>query len=193
MATWDDLQSEVFKLTNRPKLVTETQMALKSAIRAAHRQGKFWRDVTEADIAVAEDTVQVVDLTVSCPRYRQVAYVKVLDEDHYLDPAEANDLIDRAVGIMKEDIYWATGTQLNIRCSAPAPVYTIGWYQQPIVTPPENIDSWLLDEYREVVVLYAAVTVLGAVGEESIRKTLEGLLGVAVRGLVADNTEGQGR
>lgn len=193
MATWDDLKTDVFTWTSRPDLVAETELALRQAIRMAHRQAKFWRDLTTTTVVPATlDTIQQIDLSTDCPRFKQLAYVKSGTEDKYYNEVTVTDLLDND-GYARADVYWGLGEILNIRASAPEDSYEIAYYRQPITSPPESIDDWLLADYKDVVVLFAAASVLGMIGEQEIKQRADSLLVIEVTGLIADQNEITGR
>jgi hypothetical protein len=193
MATWDDLKTDVFTWTNRPNLVTETELALRQAIRTAHRQGKFWRDITTVSIVPPTmDTIQQIDLETYCPNFKQISYIKSGARDFYYSEATAQMLLDHD-GYAKVDVYWGIGNILNIRACAAENLYEIAYYRQPITAPPESIDDWLLATYKDVVVLIAAGTILGIVGEQEIKSRVDTLLLLEVAGLQQDQIEITGR
>jgi len=192
MATWAELQADVFTWTNRPLLVAETQLALRNAIRMAHRQGKFWRDLTVVPVASVQSQTQTIILTDTCPRMRQLAYVKDVGNDNFLSEASITDLLD-SDGFHKSDIYWGVGDNLNIRSAYGATSYEIAYYRQPVTTPPESIGDWLLNDYFDVVVLLAAATILGSIGEQEIKQRVDALLLVAMADMVSDQLEVTGR
>lgn len=192
MATWAELQADVVTWTNRPTLVAETQLALRNAIRTAHRQGKFWRDLTTVPVTLVANQVQTLILTDTCPRMRQLAYVKDIAHDGYLEEAQILDLLD-SDGFPKNDVYWGIGDNLNIRSAYGSTSYEIAYYRQPVTTPPESIEDWLLRDYFDVVVLLAAASVLGSVGEQEIKSRVDALLLVAMADMVSDQLEVTGR
>jgi hypothetical protein len=192
MATWDDLKTDVITWTNKPTRVAETELALRQAIRKAHRLGKFWRDLVILPVTLPADPVQSLSIADDLPRFRQIGYVNVKDTDIYFDPAETLDLLDNDKN-PRLDVYYAIGEQLYIRPSQAYTQYEIAYYRQPVTTPPESIDDWLLADYRDVVVLLAASTVLGVMGEQEIKRTVDGLLAISAADLVADNIEIKGR
>lgn len=194
MATWDDLKTDVFTWTNRSDLVAETELALRQAIRTAHRQGKFWQDMTTTVLAglPVDQPVQQIDIATDLPRFKQIAYVKSGYQDKYYSEAVAADLLD-SDQYVRTNVYWGIGTILNIRGAAPEDLLEIAYYRQPITTPPASIDDWLLADYKDVVVLFAAGTVLGIIGEQEIKQRVDSLLLIEVAGLVQDQTEITGR
>lgn len=193
MALWDDLIAEVYTLTNRSDLSAETALALRNAIRAAHKSGKYWRDLVTTTLTLSEtDTVQEVILSDIAPRFRQAAYLKVPDQDVYYSPVSIDDLID-ADGLVRVNVYWGLGTRLKIRGESSLASLELCYYQYPVLTPTSSVDSWICENHRDLVVMWAASTVLGIIGEQEIKARLDALSAIAFSDLQQDNIEIQGR
>lgn len=190
MALMDDLVDDVVVWTNRPKLVSETQLALRNAIRAAHRLGKFWRDVVTTTVIPVDSQIQSINLTDTCPNMRQLKYVKNVDTDFAFTEIDASDLLDHD-GFRKDGVYWAMGNALSVRLNSSTSALEIAYYQQPATNPP--VLDWLLDQYRDVVILMAAGTVLGIIGEQEIKSRVDALFALAAQDLISDNIEATGR
>lgn len=194
MATWDELKTEVFTYTNRSDLVAETELALRQAIRTAHRQGKFWKDITTVRLEGlgTDQPVQQIDIETLLPRYKQIVYIKSGTEDRYYDEAVASDLLDND-NYARYNVFWGLGSIINVRGYAPEESLEVAYYRQPITSPPASIDDWLLANYSSVVVLLAAGTVLGLIGEQEIKQRVDALLVLEVTGLIQDQLEVTGR
>jgi hypothetical protein len=94
MALWDDLLDEVYVHTKRPDLVARTELALRHATRAAHKTGKYWRDLVTQAVPVTLTEVQSVDLT-ALTRFRQVATVGPATQPQVkYTPVDIDDLLD---------------------------------------------------------------------------------------------------
>lgn len=212
MALWDDAFAEVLTWTNKPALIAETTLALRQAIRTAHRTRKFYKDLVTSPAVVPDPVgsaalddwngIQTIALPDVTTRYRQlksVAYPIIGNAGAVSQPpplveVEADDLFD-ADKYWKKDVYWVVGATLNIRASVPQDTYDILYYQQPITTPTVSVDSWILadENYREVPVLMAASTVLAILGEQEIKSRVDQLLAISISTLIADNVEATGR
>lgn len=193
MALWDDLRAEVIKWTNRPALINETDLALRFSIRAAHRTGKYWRDLTTVQSVPASQQIQQINLADECPGMRQIAYVKGFNSDLYLKPVEILDLLD-SDGFARTNVYWAVGNYLNVRPYGSFDTgYEICYYQQPAATEDTVTGDWLTSQYQDVPVLMAASTVLRVVGEADIKAGVDAMLALAIADLQQDNIEVIGR
>lgn len=192
MALWDELIAEAVVLTKRPDLVAYGALALRQAIRMAHKSGKYWRDLVKVTVTPTVQALQEVDLVATTTRFRQVAYLKSSGTDKFYDPVTVDDLID-ADRYVRTDVYYGFGDKLMIRSRGPEESYELAYYQYPIVSPTSSFDSWIADQHRDLLVLWTAMTILGTVGETEIRGTLEKLALVALADLQSDSLEIVGR
>ena len=197
MPTLVQLQAEVYSWTNRPTMSAETTLALRQAIRAAHKAGKFWRDLAVVQVTgLALDALQIVDIATQVhARMRQVAYVKVPDTELYLDPVTIEDQLDHN-RLQKQDIYYGLGGSLAIRAAAPVAAYDIAVYTYPDVaflSNTANSTDWIFNEHQDFVVLHAASTVLALIGEQEIKSRVDQLMAGALADLRSDNIEVYGR
>jgi hypothetical protein len=189
MRTWQELLDEIYTLTNRPDLVSETNLALRQAVRSAHKSGKYWRDLVEVDVVISVDQIQTIDLTLFAPRFRGLAYLRPTEyPDLRLDETEITGLLD-GDNYAKVNVYWGFGSQLKIRAANPTASYTLAYYQYPVVTPVLAFNSWIAEDHDDLLILWAAMTVLGMIGESEIRGRLEQLATVALANLQQDNVE----
>lgn len=192
MALWDELIAEAVVLTKRPDLVNYGNLALRQAIRMAHKSGKYWRDLVELTVSPAVQTVQEIDLAAETTRFRQVAYLRSGTTDKWYDPITVDDLID-ADRYPRQDVYYGFGDKIMIRSRGPEESYRLAYYQYPVVSPTSSFASWIADEHRDLLVLWTAMTILGTVGETEIRGTLEKLALIALADLQGDSLEIIGR
>lgn len=193
MSAWDDMMASVITWTNRPTMVNETTLALRNAIRNAHRLGKFWRDITTVIVVPNNtDQVQSISLTDTCPRMRQLAFLQDVASDAAYRETSASDLLDED-GFHKVDVYWGVGSALTFRLGRPTNQLKIGYYLQPVTSPPEAVGDWLTDAYPDVVVLMAATTILSMIGEQEIKGRVDQLLAIAAADLISDQLEVYGR
>lgn len=196
MPTWAELQADVYTWTNRPTMVAETTVALKSAIRTVHKSGKFWRDlvkVTTAALALdAQQTVLLADLS---PRFRQMAYVKSATSDLYLDPVTIDDQLDHN-RLQKQNIYYGMGNSIVVRAANPEAQYECAVYTYPdmaFVSSGASSTDWIYNDFQELVCLWAASTILATIGEQEIKSRVDQLAAIMFADLQQDNIEVVGR
>ena len=192
--TWAELLDEIYTLTKRSDLVAETGVALRNAVRMAHKSGKFWRDLAQVTINnLALDTVQEVDIPTYLPRLKQVAYIRsTANNDLQLKEVRIDDLLDED-NYARTNVYWGLGTKLKIRAYAAEASYQVAYWRYPVVSPSTAFDSWIAEDHSDALILPAATTVLQMIGENEIRAKLEPLAAQAMRDLIEDNLEMQGR
>lgn len=194
MALWDDLVTEITTITNRPDLTAETSLALRQAVRAAHKSGKYWRDlsiVLKTGLSTTE-ALQSIDISADLPRFRQMAYVKSGSGEFFYKAVDINNLLDDYDSYVL-DVYYAVGTSLKIRGSAPEASYELCYYAYPIVTPTSSFASWIADEHRDLLVAWGASNVLSMVGEQEIKGRMDQLVALGLADLREDNIELIGR
>lgn len=192
MTTWAEIEAEVFTLTNRPDRQAETTIAVRNAFRTAHKAAKFWRDLTRITVTPPTTTsaTQDVDLASAAPRLRGVAYLKSAETDKHYNHCTIEDLLD-AEGYARYDIYYGMGSSLRIRAGTPETSYELAYYQYPILTP-VGLNSWIAEEHSDLIVLWAASSVLAIIGEQEIKGRLDQLAAVCFADLIQDNVEIRG-
>lgn len=193
MSLWTEIYDEVIVWTGRPDRAAETNLAIRNAIRTAHKSGKYWRDLVEVTLTPTTDgDKQFVLLSDVAPRFRQVASLKYPDSEVHLDSVLIDDIID-ADGYTRTNVYWGMGNKLVIRALEVQDTYKLTYYQYPIVSPTDDMDSWIADEHKDLIVLWAASTVLTLMGESEIKSRVDQLAAIAFADLQQDNLEIEGR
>lgn len=193
MATWAELLTEIYSLTNRPDRVAETNLALRQAVRLAHKSGKFWRDLVSTTVTLPVAQVQEIDIASWAPNFRGVATLgSATNELAVFNPVTIDDLLD-SDNYARTNVYWGIGTKINIRAANPEELYTLRYYKYPIVFPTASFNSWIADQHADLLILWAAASVLGSLGENDIRDRLNALALVELRELQNSNIEIVGR
>lgn len=188
MSLYTDIRDAVFVWTNKPSLVAETDIAIKQALRTAHRAGTFYRDLVIVPITgVTIGPLQTIDLPAVAPRIRQIAYVKPANATGQYDFVDISDLYDQE-NYYKLDVYYGVGTDLLIRPKTPVADLELCYYRYPVTTPIESIDSWIADEHQDLIILWAAATVLALRGEQEIKTRVETLAKLAYQDLIEEAT-----
>jgi len=192
MTTFASLQTKVYTYTNRPDLATETLAALKQAVRTAHKSGKYWKDLTTQTVSGLSTTSlpQTIDLS-ALSRPRAIAAVTPSGLAGSLDPIGLDDVID-VDGYTRTNVYWGLGNTLKVNPAESYSSYVITYYQWPLMDD-TNVTSWIVDSYEDLILLWAASTVLGMIGEQEIKGRLEQLAVVELQDLQQDNLEVYGR
>lgn len=190
MSLYTDIVAGVNAWTNRPLMTAEIDIGIRQALRAAHRAGKFPRDLVEVVATGLSTTTvpQVVDLAVVAPLCRQIAQVKPTGVNLAYKEVLIGDLFDLD-GFYRTDVFYGLGTQLLIRPGAAYSSATITYYKHPVVSPIASIDSWIGTDHQDLIVCWAAASVLAAMGEQEIKARVEALAGILLQQLVADSLQ----
>ena len=187
MSFYTDIRDGVYAWTNRSDLVLETDTAIRQALRAAHRSGTFYRDLVILNLtAQPTDQIQVIDLASVAPNYKQISYVKPTGYDLHYTPIDILDLFDQDK-VYRTDVFYGVGTSLMIRAASASTAITICYYKSPVVSPLSAIDSWIADMHQDLIILWAAATVLSFIGEQEIKSRVDALARLAVTDLIADS------
>lgn len=193
MPTWSELIDEIAVHTKRPDLVERSNIALRQAVRIAHRSDKYWRDLTSATVTLALTEIQTIDLSSAAPRFRAMSsLVSSANPQLYYEPLDAADLLDQD-GYYKTNVYWGFGATLKLRAAAPEAQVVLNYYQYPIVSPTSSFNSWIADEDQDLLTMLAASNVLASIGEQEIKSRLDALVAIKIADLKQDNLEVQGR
>lgn len=189
MSLYTDIVAGITVWTNRPDLTAEMDIAIKQALRTAHKSGTFYRDLVVVNLTgQTVQQVQTIDLSANCPNYRQICYVKPASLDIVYDPVDIRDLFDYD-RVYKTNVYYGMGTSLILRAANPVDAIDICYHKMPTVNPIANIDSWIADLHQELIVLWAAATILAFIGEQEVKTRVEALAKIAYQDLIEDATE----
>jgi putative exporter of polyketide antibiotics len=189
MSLYTDIFAGVVTWTNRPDLTAETDLAIKQAIRTAHRAGSFPRDLQSAAITgLSLDQIQSIDLTTVAPDFRQVATLGPTGLDLQYNPILVTDLFDQDA-YPRTDVFWGIGTAIMVRAAVPVAAMTLVYYKQPVVSPIADTTSWIADIHQDLIILWAAATVLSFIGEQEVKARVEALAKLAYSDLVEDSLE----
>lgn len=193
MTTYSDIFDDVVRWTNRPKLVTETAMAIRQAVRSAHRAGLFYRDLVTVQISGVStaNPIQQIDLTAVAPNYRQLGTLTPTNSDIYFDSVSIRDVLDRD-SYPRTNVMYVVGTNLMVRPASGYTDYTLTYYISPITVPIENLSSWIAILHSDLIVLWAAATILTLVGEQEVKTRVEGLAKLAFDDLISDQLNAVG-
>lgn len=173
MADFNFLVSEVKTLTNRPDLVAETILAVKSATLQLHRRDFFAKDLVEvALIYPTSDYLQSIDYRNIFPKYRALKYLRKFDPtnatfpDYGMGPffklITPEQVLDSYFQT-QTDVCYLAGGNINLRSSTAIQYSAIGIYVNPTVETPETYSSWVADEAPYAVVYTATANLMGAV------------------------------
>jgi hypothetical protein len=193
MSLYTDIRDGVFAWTNKSFLVSETDFAIKKAIRTAHKAGKFWRDLGVVTVALSADTIQSIDISANLPNFRQIATLRsgTSDDIPPYRPVDVSDLFEEGM-YYKQDVYWGIGSNINLRASSPPESVIVTYYKYPDLSNLEALDDWLANDHQDLISLWAAATILAIVNEQEIKTRVEALAQLAYADLISDSITVQG-
>ena len=188
MSLYTDIKADVITWTNRPNLTAETDIAIRQAVRAAHKAGSWWRDLVSLPLTAKPTTkVQQLDLSVLAPDFRNISFVKPTDViDQFYDEVSITDLMDQD-GYGRQDIYYGVGNFLMIRAVAPVANITLMYYKNWTLTPITALDSWIATLHPDLISLWAAAAILAAIGEQEVKSRVDALAKLELEALRQDS------
>ena len=169
MTTLAELLIEVYELTNRPDLVSETTSAIKAATLKAHQTDFYSKDIFETGVEfTTADFRQSLDYIAFISNLRAMKYLRRV-EDETDDVGKFFEIIDVAesldsYGVNRTDIAYVAGRVLEIRSSVSFTKALLGAYVFPIVTPTVSYASWIADLYPYAIIYEAARVVFKSIG-----------------------------
>lgn len=165
-AAFTALLNDVYTITNRPDLVTESTMAVRAATIKAHTSDFYPRDLLEARVQFsAADFFQALAYKTLFPRFRAVSYIRKYENGEatqMLDVISPTDIFD-SYKIAKENVYYLAGDVIQIRSNTEITDILIGVYNTPD-TLPDTYASWVAESYPYAIVAEAAAQVFSMIG-----------------------------
>ena len=190
MTTYTDIRDGVFSFTNRSDLTAETDAAIRQAVRTAHSAGSFWRDLVVVPLTGQDTTevTQTIDLSSAAPNFRQLCYVGPTGSALRYEPLDIKNLLDEYQQF-KLDVCYGVGTNLVIRPAAAVEDIDLVYWRSPTVSPIASLDSWIAVNFPDLIICWAAATVLALINEQEIKTRVEALAKLEYSGLIADSLQ----
>lgn len=165
-----ELAAEVYTLTNRPDLVTETQAALRAATLKLHGIDYFWPDIVEVQIEFELTSyVQQLEYNALFPRWRALKYLRVIDTSQTPNaPGKFITLIQPEF-VLDEyhterlDVVYGAGQFYNMKLSTQEKSFLLGYYEWPDLNPP-TYRSWIADKIPWAIINEAASHIFKSIG-----------------------------
>ncbi|CAN5950083.1 unnamed protein product [Sphagnum jensenii] len=183
--------------TNRPDLIAETNQAVFEATLSAHSSDFYYKDILQAQMTFnTADYFQTVDTTM-LTNFRSFAFFRKavpgptlyapfdgslsnplppisnnptnLPQVTYafLNKIEPDDIVD-GYGYDKFDVWYQTGSSIQVKSSTTLSNAQIGWYAYPnldIADAGAAFSSWIANELPYVIVYKAAASVMQKIGQ----------------------------
>ena len=171
MTTYAELQADVFRATNRPDLVSETEMAIRKATLRFHSADKWINDEVVQVVPVTPlfaGDFRYAILTTTFTRFRDLKMLK-----EYLNPPTwhwiqfekraPDDLLDDYKCEI-QNYYTRVGNTLTVRAERAMTNLEATYYQFPVVTT-AGYSSWIADLYRDGIVREAMLDIFQMTGK----------------------------
>lgn len=170
MATsFASIVADVYALTNRDDMVTETNLAVRSATLKAHHSDDYIFDLNEYSIAFStEEYYQTLDFKALIPLWRKPRYIRKYDNSGTGAPGVFFEYIvpEKVVDEFKADrtdIFYVAGANIQIRSSTSFQYALLGVYLNPDVTE-LGFSSWVANDYPNAIIFEAASIIFKAIG-----------------------------
>lgn len=166
MASFAELLSDTYIITNHPNLVNETKLAVKAATLKAHQSDFFPKDLYEVGINwTTPDYIQSLDYRTLIPRWRAFKYLRKYTSGapgDFISLLTPEQTLDR-YAINREDVCYVAGEMLEIRSSTQDDYMILSCYINPIVD--ENAySSWIALDHPYAIVYEAARSIFKQIG-----------------------------
>lgn len=160
--TYDEIVSEVIRITKRPDLLASIQANVRAATLKAHHSDFYYKDLYEVPVQFVNIFhLQSFLPTEVAPRFRKVKYIRLWnggvqgDVGTFLTPIQVENSID-GYGYIKTDVYYMAGQLLQIRGKCELDKVLFGCYQHPIITPDTAYNSWIAVDMPYAIIYEAA-------------------------------------
>lgn len=166
MATFNELISDVYTITNRPDLVNETKLAVKAATLKAHKSDFYPKDIYEVGISWDDPAfIQSLEYRTLIPRWRAFKYLRKYSDNAastfftLLTPEQTLD----AYSVSKENICYLAGEMLEIRSSTEDTYMILSCYLNPKLDE-NDFQSWIALDSPYAIVFEAARQIYKQIG-----------------------------
>ena len=177
--TLAEIITEVYNLTKRPDLVSETMSAIKAATLKAHHSDFYSKDIYELPVTFDEaDYIQSLDYISLISNWRALKYMRKYDEvgamaGAFIEIITPEEVLD-SYNVTRKDIAYVAGRAIEIRSSTEFSKLLVGCYVSPIVTE-ADFSSWVAALYPYAIVFEAARVVFKTIGYDEQSASFEKL------------------
>lgn len=165
-AAFTALVNDVYTITKRSDLVTETEYALRAATLKLHQLDFFPKDIVESKVNFSvADYYQTLAYQTLFPRMRSLSYMRKFEggaPTQIIEVISPTDILDD-YGIAKENVAYVAGAAIQIRSNTQITDILMGYYANPVTTPDDYV-SWVASVYPYAIVSEAAATVFATIG-----------------------------
>ena len=178
--TFDELVTEVYNITNRPDLVSETESAVKAATLKAHQSDFYSKDIHETGVIFdTADYKQSLDIISFVTNFRALKYLRRVEDENdevgaffcILTPEETLD----SYGYNKTDIAYVAGRMIEIKASVEFSNMLLGCYVHPVVRTGAYA-SWVAEQHPYAIIREAARVLFKTIGYDEQSAAYERLV-----------------
>lgn len=187
MAIFDTALQYVIDDTGRPELEDVIKRRIQRTVLMLHRVDFFKKDMIEQVLMFqTSQAVQIIKSSLF-PRLRSIAYIRKFDPSASLsDPT----VFDRAggdffsevnpqmamdgYGFDKRNKMYQAADSIKLMSSENIARVLFAWFRDPLIEPITNCDSWILQNYPNLVACYVKARVFKDIGkDEENRSAME--------------------
>jgi len=166
--TFDELIKEVYLITNRRDLVSETTSAVKAATLKAHKTDYYSKDIYETGISFeTAGYTQSLDYINLLSNFRAFKYLKrvetATDTDGFLLAIITPEEVLDSYGANRLDVAYVAGRVIEIRSSVSFQYALLGCYVYPIVREGAYL-SWVAEQAPYAIIHEAARKIFRSIG-----------------------------
>lgn len=168
--TLTELQNEVYTLTNRPDLTSQTLLAVRRATLKLHNTDFYSKDLHETAVDFQFPAyIHDFEYRTVFPRWRAAKYFRLWDAafetaGFFFDIVEPMNTLDE-YGANRERIAYQAGELFHLRARQQFRHILIGYYVNPDISIP-TYSSWIADLFPYAIVAEAASTIFKAIGKD---------------------------
>lgn len=172
MALFDDILADVYTITNRPDLVNESKLGIRAATIKLHSL-ELWNEDREVEQLPVVTTNSLFTLAKSTFTYspRQIEFFKKPFDDVFFEEIDVKQMLDR-YGFKRFNIYYQAGQNYNFLTDTADESVIVSYYRNPVATE-TGYDSWIAQEYKELVAFEAAIFVFSSIGDKEQEARIE--------------------
>jgi len=167
--TFDELVAEVYLLTNRPDLVTQTKSAIKAATLKAHKSDFYSKDIFETGVEFdTADFRQSLDYISLLSNFRAIKYLRIVtdqndDSGALIEIVTPEETLD-SYNLNRSNIAYVAGRVLEIRSATSFSKCLLGCYVIPVLREADYL-SWVAEQFPFVIIYEAVRVIFATIGQ----------------------------
>ena len=169
--TLTELQNEVYAITNRPDMATQTLSAVRAATLTLHQSDYFYKDLYETGVSFLTETyLQQWEYSLLLPKFRSLKYIRKTDaygaDNGTFFDVIPPELVTDTYQVNRSDVVYVAGSTVQLRSSTPIQYVILGCYVNPDITV-LGYSSWIAREHPFAIITLAAARIFKQIGRDS--------------------------